>query len=372
MSKFKLPPVSPLIGSGLFNYFKIIFNNKISPRYYLHVIITFFIILLATPFHLIDYIIFKYRLRKFTLKKDPIFIIGHWRSGTTFLHNLMCKDKSFTFFNTYNSLFINNLYTSYLFKTLMHIIMPKRRPSDGMKLGVDLPQEDEFAVANFHNFSHYLFFYFPNNYKKYYNESINFKSDISNQKRWIANYDSIIKRILLFTNKDQIIIKNPSNTARIDTILLKYPNAKFIHIHRNPYFVYLSTYKFFYELFPSVNLQNIEDDTIHKLVLYNYKNMYNDYFNQYKLIPKNNLMEVKFDDFKENPLDTLKNIYDKFSITTFHGSEENFMNYIDENSSHKINTYKIKKDRLLEIKSEFSVIIKKLKYSIPKNLEVIN
>ena len=100
--------------------------------------------------------------------------------------------------------------------------------------------------------------------------------------------------------------------------------------------------------------------------------MYNDYFNQYKLIPKNNLMEVKFDDFKENPLDTLKNIYDKFSITTFHGSEENFMNYIDENSSHKINTYKIKKDRLLEIKSEFSVIIKKLKYSIPKNLEVIN
>ena len=100
--------------------------------------------------------------------------------------------------------------------------------------------------------------------------------------------------------------------------------------------------------------------------------MYNDYFNQYKLIPKNNLLEVKFDDFKENPLNTLKNIYDQFSIASFGDSKDDFLNYINENSSHKMNTYKIKKDRLLQIKSEFSVIIKKLNYTIPKNLEVIN
>ena len=372
MSKFKLPPVSPLIGSGLFNYFKIIFNNKISPRYYLHVIITFIIILLASPFHLIDHIIFKYRLRKFTLKKDPIFIIGHWRSGTTFLHNLICKDKSFAFLNTYNSLFINNLYSSFLFKTLMNKIMPKQRPSDGMKLGVDLPQEDEFAVTNFYNISHYLFFYFPNNYKKYYNEAIKFQSNSINENKWIANYDKIIKRILLYMNKKQILIKNPSNTSRISSILSKYPDAKFIHIHRNPYYVYLSTYKFFYELFPSVNLQVVKDDTIHKLILYNYKNMYNDYFKQYKFIPKRNLIDIKFNDFKENPLDIIKNIYDKFSIRTYDTSKQDFINYIDENSSHKMNTYKIKKDRLLEIKNEFSIIIKKLKYTVPKNLEIIN
>src|ERR1035437_1279561 len=32
---------------------------------------------------------------------DLIFIIGHWRSGTTFLHEMLCKDSSFNFPTTY-------------------------------------------------------------------------------------------------------------------------------------------------------------------------------------------------------------------------------------------------------------------------------
>ncbi|HJN54581.1 MAG TPA: sulfotransferase, partial [Flavobacteriaceae bacterium] len=212
MAKFKLPPVSPLIGSNLINYLKIIFNNRISVKYYLNIFITFLIILLLTPFQFIDYLIFTFKLRNYTIKKDPIFIIGHWRSGTTFLHNLLCKDTNFSFFNTYNSLLINNLYTSFLFKILMYLVMPKESPGGGMKLDVDLPQEDEFAVSNFNDSAHYLFFYFPNDYKKYYIKSIRFENSESDRRKWIKIYDKLIKRILIYTNKDQILIKNPSNT----------------------------------------------------------------------------------------------------------------------------------------------------------------
>ena len=45
--------------------------------------------------------------------------------------------------------------------------MPKNRPSDGVKLGVDLPQEDEFALTNYTILSHYLFFFFLTTTKKY-------------------------------------------------------------------------------------------------------------------------------------------------------------------------------------------------------------
>ena len=372
MAKFKLPPVSPLIGSNLINYFKIIFNNRISVKYYLNIFITFLIILLLTPFQFIDYLIFTFKLRNYTIKKDPIFIIGHWRSGTTFLHNLLCKDTNFSFFNTYNSVLINNLYTSFLFKTLMHLVMPKERPSDGMKLDVDLPQEDEFAVSNFNDLAHYLFFYFPNDYKKYYLKSVRFENSESDRIKWIKTYDKLIKRILIYTKKDQILIKNPSNTARIKTILSKYPNAKFIHIHRNPYFVYLSTYKFFYELFPAVQLQKTSEETIHKLVLYNYKKIYEDYYNEYRMIPKNNLIDIKFEDFKDNPLHQIQSIYRTLGIESFNDSKSAFIDYINENKSHKMNTYKISKKRILEIENEFSSVIKKMNYSFPKNLKIIN
>src|SRR3712207_6546804 len=29
--------------------------------------------------------------------KSPVFILGHWRSGTTHLHNLLCVDRQFAY-----------------------------------------------------------------------------------------------------------------------------------------------------------------------------------------------------------------------------------------------------------------------------------
>ena len=193
--------------------------------------------------------------------------------------------------------------------------MPKSRPSDGMKLDVDLPQEDEFALSNYTTLSHYLFFFFPNEYKKFYSENIRF--DNNRSLNWINDYHTIIQRIYGYTNKSKIIIKNPSNTARIKYLVKKYPNAKFIHIYRNPIFVYLSTYKFFYELFPSVNLQEIGENKLKELVIYNYREMYKDYFIQKKLIRKENLIEIPFEDFRWSPLRYVKRIYqdiDKWSL----------------------------------------------------------
>src|SRR5439155_13687857 len=35
----------------------------------------------------------------------PIFVLGHWRQGTTHLHNLMTVDQRFAFANNYQALF---------------------------------------------------------------------------------------------------------------------------------------------------------------------------------------------------------------------------------------------------------------------------
>ena len=78
MSKFKIPPISTLIGTTIFNFLRVISNNKISPRYYLNVFVSFLIVLLASPFHIIEWIYFSFKLKNYTLKKDPIFILGHW------------------------------------------------------------------------------------------------------------------------------------------------------------------------------------------------------------------------------------------------------------------------------------------------------
>ena len=93
MSKFLKIPISPLMGSSLINYIKVILSNNVSSKYYLHVFLTFLVVLLISPFQLIDKIIFFFK-RNNQKNSDPIFIVGHWRSGTTLLHNLLGLNKN--------------------------------------------------------------------------------------------------------------------------------------------------------------------------------------------------------------------------------------------------------------------------------------
>ena len=39
------------------------------------------------------------------LEHDPVFILGHWRSGTTFMHNVFSCDKHFGYNTTYQTVF---------------------------------------------------------------------------------------------------------------------------------------------------------------------------------------------------------------------------------------------------------------------------
>ena len=83
------------------------------------------------------------------LEMDPVFILGHWRSGTTFMHNVFSCDKHFGYNTTYQTVFPNlMLWGQPFFKKNMAFLMPDKRPTDNMELKVDLPQEEEFALAN--------------------------------------------------------------------------------------------------------------------------------------------------------------------------------------------------------------------------------
>ena len=78
----------------------------------------------------------------------PLFILGHWRSGTTLLHNLMALDTSFSYLNLYQSMCPGHfLLTEPIVAPLTSWCLPKTRPMDNMPLGWNVPMEDEMAVA---------------------------------------------------------------------------------------------------------------------------------------------------------------------------------------------------------------------------------
>ena len=98
--------------------------------------------------------------------------------------------------------------------------------------------------------------------------------------------------------------------------------------------------------------------------------MYKDYYQQKKLIPKENLIEIKFEEFKKDSLSYLEEIHTKFDLKLSKELLSEYISYLDSQKSHKMNTYKIDKSILNEIKKEYSISFIKMKYDIPKNLNI--
>lgn len=49
-------------------------------------------------------LIYRKRIRETKIEKDPIFILGHWRSGTTYLQNVLSRDEQFGWFDPVNTI----------------------------------------------------------------------------------------------------------------------------------------------------------------------------------------------------------------------------------------------------------------------------
>ena len=49
-----------------------------------------------------QHLVFGRTIAETKIEHPPVFIIGHWRSGTTYLHQLMVMDKRFAYPNTYD------------------------------------------------------------------------------------------------------------------------------------------------------------------------------------------------------------------------------------------------------------------------------
>ena len=138
------------LGCDLFSWMRIYLRNRCAVSwslFYVAVIIT-----LVSPFHtllrLIQEVIYGRRVRRTEIREAPLFIIGHWRTGTTLLHELLILDPRHTFPTTYECLAPHHfLLTEKWLARLFTFLLPSRRPMDNMAVGFDRPQEDEFALA---------------------------------------------------------------------------------------------------------------------------------------------------------------------------------------------------------------------------------
>lgn len=284
---------------------------------------------------------YQKRLADKPLEHAPVFILGHWRSGTTFVHNVLSCDKHFGYNTTYQTVFPHlMMFGQPFFKKNMSWLMPDKRPTDNMELAVDLPQEEEFALANMCPYTYYNFWFFPKYQLEYCDKYMLF-NDITPEelKVWEETFTKLIKISLWNTGGTQFLSKNPPHTGRVRELVKMFPNAKFIYLMRNPYTVFESTRSFFTNTIQPLKLEEFSDEQIEKNILTVYERLYHKYEADKACIPEGNLIEVRFEDFEADALGMTKKIYDTLSLPGWEEARTAIEQYVGAKKGYKKNKY---------------------------------
>ena len=360
--------MGPSLGSPLQNWLKLIFSNGffVKLKYYPRLYLTLIVSIIGIPFRIFEHRKFRKKIELSNIINPPIFILGHWRSGTTYLHNLLTQDPQFGYISMLEASFPKSFLITNFFKFFMKSFLPKKRPMDNMEMGLDFPQEEEMAIGNLIPFSFYNALYFPEklmeNYYKYICLDYVSKKVL---EKWQKAYLYLLKKTTLTVKGKQLILKNPANTTRIGLLLKLFPDAKFIHIYRNPYVVFVSMKNFYKTTIRQFMLQEVSMSEIEKFILIIYKEMMEKYFREKKLIPKENLIEIKFEDLERDPIGNVERIYKHLKLKGFSRVRNRFEKYLLLLNNYKKNVYTFKKEKINLVNEYWNFTINNWKYKFP-------
>lgn len=342
--KFENLPVYPLVGADWHTFKEMTSTWKEDPKYRNKMRLTKAICRLLSLAAPIQDKRYDKLLKDKPLQHDPLFILGHWRSGTTFVHNIFAQDEHFAHTTTYQTVFPHlMMFGQPFFKFMMNIFIPNHRPTDGMELTPDTPQEEEFALNNTMPYSYYNFWYYPKDTLDLCDRYLTFEHITDEEKRaYLDAFMKVVKISMWNTKGSQYLSKNPPHTGHIKALLEIFPNAKFIYLVRNPYTVFESTRSFFTQTIAPLKAQVASDDEIEMNAIRVYPRLYKAYQEQKHFIPEGNLYEVRFEEFERDAYATTKDIYEKLQLPGWNEAEPTIRAYIDSKRGYKKNQYEYK------------------------------
>lgn len=338
----------PLAGSNLTNLLRLCAQNnfRLGWRYLPRFLYTLLLCFLMGPFRVVERLKWDRTIRGTVIQHPPLFIVGHWRSGTTYLHNLLSQDPKLGYFTTFQA-YIPGLFLvgEKIFKPLVAASIPQQRPMDGVAMGADLPQEDQYAMGAFTPFSYYHGWCFPRRMDAYYERVFVGQQSAAVQREWRRVYTHLLKKVTLATGGRRLVLKNQDNTVRIPLLLDMFPRARFVHIHRHPYEVYASMMKFLRIAVPLYCLQNPPpEEVVEEKMMDFYARFFRQYLEDRARIPAGQLVEMYYRDFIERPLEETRRLYSQLNLPGYGEAEPRFQAYLESQFDFRPDAYALDED----------------------------
>ena len=358
-------------------------NSPVSSNKYLR-LLAFYSKILPTGFlGNLENLFYKRKLRRYSPKHPPVYILGHWRSGTSFLQSLLGAAPQFVYHTKFQTFFPESfLITEKTIKQPATAILQSVGLIDSWDNGIahnfsSLDTSSEIEISMMNQAKPYSFHWgqvFPKSWRYYFDKYLFWDGMNQNEiLRWKKNVHHLNKKVNFLNPECRLLVKNPGDTARVKQILDIYPDAKFVYVHRNPYDVFYSSIKLWKKILANLSLQEIGLDEIKDAIIHIYKRVHEKYFLYKDLIPKGNLVEIAYDDLKNDPLKTIQNVFKELNLQNFEDAKSMMKQYLNENA-HSPSEYTYYSEDIERINNEWHFVFDHLNYSMytpQKNRKVV-
>ena len=271
--------------------------------------------------------------------KQPVFIIGMPRTGTTILHALMHEDQAHRSPLSWECLlpypvpkpesFTNNSQLKTVSKEFGQLfkLVPDFQKKHYME--ADSPQEClSITALDFNSFQYSAQLYLPT-YMDWFAQHAEQLETMKFHKRFLQYLQSG------GVKSERWLLKTPVHLMRLTEIFEVYPDAKIIMTHRDPTKVVPSTAS----LISSVRslYSDYEDPKITGQEQLDIWSLYFDRFieSRKKLQKEDQIIDIKFEDFANDQIGTVKRIYDNFNWELTDETVDRFQRFLLKNPRHK-------------------------------------
>lgn len=373
MKRLKVHPISST--SWKFFWEKYFRHRPFNRESRLQRIIAIGSLVFRSPFYLLESLIFDRRLAKHPIEEGPIFVIGHWRSGTTHLHNILSQDKRFSYLSFSNMVMPHDMLLGRFLPVIpliMKLALPKTRGIDKLPLSPHLPQEEELSLGMLSGDSYYNCYFYPQHWDNYFTKVIpEAKAPGPTSARIEAAYLKLVRKLSYLHKGKQLIFKNPASTSRIEKLKELFPTAKFIHIRRNPYAVFASSRARLPRMVSAFSLNDDPGLDYEKITINSYRDLMSSYFKQRENIPTEDLLETSFEELEADPEKVLSEIYSKFGLERSDECVERHTRYLEGQKSYQKNTHRLTRSQIESIRSEWGFALEEWHYELPEGLEIV-
>lgn len=343
MKKRPIDLAHMLSGVRMDVWLKLLKENKIDKMFYPQAAIITLESAILTPLAYLEYLLTWLPIHLTKLEKDPIYVVGFWRSGTTYLQNLLTRDPQFGWFDPVSTVtFSNCILLRKPLTALARNGLKGAREMDNLEFELDLPMEEAHAFTNLTDLSISHMMAFPDHGKggKYVNAIFTDALPAEDRKRFYRVYNYMLKKLTFIKKGKQLLLKSPDNTARIAFLKRAYPRAKFINIYRNPYTVVRSALNMFrIEMDKYALSESVSDQYLLDRVCLIFERVYRRAFRDLDRLGASDKIEIKYEDFVEHQEEYLERIYKTLEIRNYEKAYPYLKEYMDSMKEYQTNTY---------------------------------